>query len=70
MTENIHLIGADDVRNAGYRMREAAEAMSQVALNLDGALERHQRWMDDWLNRFAEVVERMPKPHQHAGGPL
>jgi hypothetical protein len=59
--DNIHLIGADDVRAAGNSIRGAAEVMSSAALTIDGALERHQRFLDDWLVRF-EAVMQPPKP--------
>jgi hypothetical protein len=61
MSDLVHLVGADDVRSAGHTMRSAAETMSQAALNIDGALERHQRFLEDWLQRFEAAVEKMPK---------
>lgn len=57
---SIHLHGAEDVRSAANTMSRAAETMSQAAMNLDGALERHQRFMEDWLQRFEHAVSRMP----------
>jgi hypothetical protein len=53
------LIGAEDVRSAGHTMARAAETMSSAASTIDGALERHQRFLDDWLQRLEHVVERM-----------
>ena len=57
MTEYIRLVGAEAVQSAANRMVEAAHTMSSAASNLDSVLERHQRWMDDWLQRFADLLE-------------
>jgi hypothetical protein len=59
--DNIHLIGAEDVHSAGYTIKRAAEEMSQAVRNFDWALERHQRFLDDWLVRF-ETIMQPPKP--------
>ncbi len=56
MAESLYLVGADDVRAAGNAIARAADVMDQAATNLDGALERHQRFMDDWLQRFESVL--------------
>jgi hypothetical protein len=56
--DSVILIGAEDVRSASHTMRSAADTMSSAALNIDGALERHQRFLDDWLQRFEAALER------------
>lgn len=58
MADHIHLIGADDVRAAGNSMRHAAEDMKSAASSIDGALERHRFFLDDWLQRFAALLEK------------
>jgi hypothetical protein len=55
------LIGAEDVRSAGHTMARAAETMSSAAMNIHGALERHQNFLDDWLQRFEAAVETMTR---------
>lgn len=55
----MHLIGAEQVQNAAASMRRTAEEMIQSARNIDGSLERHQRFMDDWLMRFEACVEKL-----------
>lgn len=74
MSNSIHLIGADDVRSAGFRMRDAAETMSQAVLNLDGSLERHQRVMMEFIERFEAAVDRMqgsgPDPYTQTDAPI
>lgn len=56
MTEYVTLIGAEDVSRAGHNMASAADTMNRAAGNLDDALRRHQRFMDDWLQRFEQVL--------------
>ena len=58
MTEFIHLIGSEQVSTAGHNMMRAAEVMSNVSSNMQLVFEEHQRFLDDWLRRYEEVVER------------
>lgn len=58
MSNYVTLMGADDVRSAGNRMASAAEEMQRAAANIDGALDRHQRFLDDWLLRFEAAIDR------------
>lgn len=53
--QNVYLIGAEEVSRAANTMRSAAEQMSRVATNIDGSLERFQRFMEDWLVRFEQA---------------
>lgn len=57
MGDQVYLIGAEDVDRAGRRMAEAASTMEHAASEIAGALERHQRFMDDWLERFRATLE-------------
>jgi hypothetical protein len=59
--EIIHLAGAEDVKNASYTMRSAAEDMKQAASNIDHSLMLHQRFLDDWLVRFNDIIEKLLK---------
>ncbi len=59
----ITLIGADNVATAGRQMMGAAETMRHVADNIDGSLERHHRFMDDWLMRFELALEKLQRPN-------
>jgi hypothetical protein len=67
MNDRVMLIGAEDVRSAGHTMSRAAETMSQAAMNLDGALERHQRFLDDWLSRFEQAMSDDRRHRINAG---
>jgi hypothetical protein len=58
MSEYIHLIGSEDVRAAGHRIVSAASDMNRAVGSLENALDRHHRFMDDWLDRFEGVIER------------
>lgn len=56
MTEYMHLVGAEQMQAAARLMDQAADRMQSAASSLDGALERHHRFMDDWLQRFEAVA--------------
>lgn len=59
MSEYIHLIGAEDVRSAGHQIASAAADMNRAANNFESVFERHQRFMDDWLQRFESIMETL-----------
>ena len=54
--EFIQLVGTEEVRSAGYTMRQAAEQMANVSSNMQITLEAHQRFLDDWLLRFEHML--------------
>jgi hypothetical protein len=66
MSQYITLIGVEEVSRAASRMVDAADRMSQVAANIDGSLERHQRFMDDWLQRFENALAASPSKQASA----
>jgi hypothetical protein len=39
-------------------MSGAAEEMRRAADSIEGSLERHHRFLDDWLQRFEAVLEQ------------
>lgn len=57
MPDYIHLMGSDDVSRAGHNMREAAQQMNSAASSIDSSLLQHQRFMEDWLQRYAALLE-------------
>lgn len=57
MADYITLVGADQVQSAAGTMRGAAEEMRRAASQIDDALSRHQRFLDDWIMRFESAVE-------------
>lgn len=57
MRDHVTLMGAEQVQAAANTMQRAADTMSQAALNIDGALERHQRFLDAWLVRFEAALK-------------
>lgn len=58
MAEYITLIGTEEVRRAGGEMGRAAQAMLNAASTFDSALDRHHRFMDDWLLRLEQLLDR------------
>lgn len=57
MADYVTLLGAEQVSSAAHSMRSAADQMSSAASSIQYALENHQRFLDDWLIRFAEAIE-------------
>lgn len=53
----ITLLGAEQVQSAASRMVGAADSIRQAASNMDDVLQRHQRFMDDWLLRYQQLLE-------------
>lgn len=56
MPDYMHLIGSEQVQSAGSEMRRAAEDMQRAASSFYGTMQQHQRFMDDWLQRFEAVL--------------
>ena len=54
----VRLIGTEDVIRAGHAMNGAADTMLAAARNMESALVLHQRFMDDWLQRFEAVIAK------------
>lgn len=60
----VHLIGAEDVAQAGRNMRGAAEEMSRAAANIDGAVGRLIRVMEDAVQRIENVPAKMDEQRE------
>jgi hypothetical protein len=46
-------------------MQDAAERMANVSSNMQLALEAHQRFLDDWLQRFEQALDhKLTGDHQ------
>lgn len=58
----ITLLGSEQVQSAANTMRSAAEEMQRAASETGYALERHQRFMDDWLSRLEAILQACPLP--------
>lgn len=57
MADYINLLGAEEVSRAANRMQAAADTMGAAACNLADILERHQRFLDDWLIRLDGTLQ-------------
>lgn len=56
MRDHVTLLGAEDVSRAAGQMRSAADTFASAVGSHTWALEQHQRFMDDWLQRFQDVM--------------
>ena len=54
-----HLVGAEQVQHAAAAMREAAREMQAAVNSLEWSLEQQRRFMDDWLGRLTEALEKV-----------
>lgn len=54
--EYVTLMGAEDVSRAGYTMRSAASDMLRAASSISESLDQHQRFMNEWLDRFTAAI--------------
>lgn len=55
----ITLMGAEAVQRAGSTIRQAAGTMQTAANSIYDSLDRHQRFLDDWLARFEAAVNKL-----------
>lgn len=53
------LVGAEQVSNAGHNIRAAAAEMQSAASLIQSALDQHQRFMQQWLEDFGAIVEKL-----------
>lgn len=53
----VTLLGAEQVQSAASTMRSAADEMQRAAGNMSHALEMHQRFMENWLQEFRDIME-------------
>lgn len=56
--QNLYLLGNENVKQAGYDMKDAANLMAQAASAIDESLRLHRQWMDEWISRFEIIMAR------------
>ena len=56
MAEYITLMGAENVSRAASQMRSAADTMGAAANNMADVLDRHQRFMTNWLQELDGIL--------------
>lgn len=54
--EYIQLVGAEQVQHAANSISQSAETMRRVAGEIESSLHQQRQFMDDWLNRFENVL--------------
>lgn len=57
--ESVYLHGSDDVARAGRNIDSAASTIERAASSFGWEFEKHQRFLDDWLSRFAAEIDRL-----------
>ena len=64
--EHINLMGSEDVSRAGHNMQSAANDMTQAAASIEYSLERAERIMESFFERYEALLERaineLPQP--------
>jgi len=61
MSDFITLLGAEDVRNAGHRMQEAANQFRQSVAQLEDIFQQQQVFLNDWLLRYEDALAKGEK---------
>jgi hypothetical protein len=61
MADYVTLLGAEQVQSAGHSMSRAGDQMQRAASAIETALFQHQRFMDDWLQRFEYILTESMK---------
>lgn len=51
----VTLLGAEQVQSAASTMARAAEDMNRAASTISSALERHQRFLENWLQQIEDI---------------
>ncbi|KKM06337.1 hypothetical protein LCGC14_1744970 [marine sediment metagenome] len=59
--EHINLMGSEDVSGAGHNMQGAANDMTQAAASIEYSLERAERIMESFFERYEALLERAIK---------
>lgn len=60
----ITLIGAEDVARAGHTISSAADQMQSAASNMHDIVYRQQQYLEEWIGRFEEAVDKLVKAQQ------
>lgn len=58
MANYINLLGAESVQSAGHAIARAASDMQQAAGSIDSSLHSFKMFMEDWLVRFQQTLEK------------
>lgn len=61
MSENINLIGAEDVLRAGHNMAHAAAEMKRAADLIDATAYQQRQFMTQWLSELNAILQENKK---------
>ena len=57
-----YLVGADDIKNAGHTIADAATTMQLAANDIAEANSRQQVFLNDWLDRLETILSDARQP--------
>lgn len=63
--DRVVLVGADDVLSGGRMARNAGTDMERAASTIQSSLETHQRYMEEWLVRFEQAIDKFDNAVAH-----
>ncbi len=55
--ERIYLEGSEDVRRASQNMCSASSEMLTASNNISNALYEHQQFLNEWLDKFENILK-------------
>jgi len=58
MSNYMTLLGAEDVARAARQIEGAASEIQRAASSIDTTLAQQRQWMDDWLMRFEQAIDK------------
>lgn len=56
MADYVTLLGSEEVGTAGRNIRESGVNMMEAANRINESLRLHQQFMDDWLERYQQML--------------
>lgn len=57
--ESVYLQGSEQIQSAAVTMRSAAEDMKRAADSMVYVFDRHERFLNDWLEQLSQTIDRL-----------
>ena len=62
--DTVYLVGSEEVQRAGSAMHQAATEMTRAASVIQDALYQHERFLENWLVQFKELIRELSTVHE------